>query len=35
MADLFSTLQLGDLTLSNRIWMAPLTRSRATPATDA
>ncbi|MEO7937846.1 MAG: alkene reductase [Burkholderiaceae bacterium] len=31
MSDLFSTIQLGDLTLNNRIWMAPLTRSRATP----
>ena len=31
MTDLFSPLQLGDLQLNNRIWMAPLTRSRATP----
>lgn len=29
--DLFSPLALGDLTLPNRIVMAPLTRSRATP----
>jgi 2,4-dienoyl-CoA reductase-like NADH-dependent reductase (Old Yellow Enzyme family) len=29
--DLFSPLSLGDLTLPNRIVMAPLTRSRATP----
>ena len=29
--DLFSSLNLGDLTLPNRIVMAPLTRSRATP----
>ena len=28
---LFEPIELGDLTLSNRIWMAPLTRSRATP----
>jgi 2,4-dienoyl-CoA reductase-like NADH-dependent reductase (Old Yellow Enzyme family) len=31
MTDLFSTLSLGDLVLPNRIVMAPLTRSRATP----
>ena len=30
--DLFSPLALGDLVLPNRIVMAPLTRSRATPA---
>ena len=30
MTDLFSTLQLGPLTLPNRIFMAPLTRGRAT-----
>ena len=29
--DLFSPLSLGDLVLPNRIVMAPLTRSRATP----
>jgi len=28
---LFQPLMLGGLALSNRIWMAPLTRSRATP----
>lgn len=31
MATLFDPLQLGDLTLRNRVIMAPLTRSRATP----
>ena len=31
MSNLFSPIQLGDLQLANRIWMAPLTRSRATP----
>jgi 2,4-dienoyl-CoA reductase-like NADH-dependent reductase (Old Yellow Enzyme family) len=31
MSDLFSPLSLGDLELPNRIVMAPLTRSRATP----
>ena len=30
MTDLFSPLQLGPLTLPNRIFMAPLTRGRAT-----
>jgi 2,4-dienoyl-CoA reductase-like NADH-dependent reductase (Old Yellow Enzyme family) len=30
MIDLFSPLQLGPLTLPNRIFMAPLTRGRAT-----
>ena len=29
---LFQPLRLGDLTLPNRVVMAPLTRSRATPA---
>lgn len=29
MADLFSSCQLGDLTLANRVIMAPMTRSRA------
>ena len=29
MPDLFDSLKLGDLTLPNRILMAPLTRSRA------
>ena len=29
MPDLFTPLQLGDLELTNRIWMAPLTRCRA------
>ncbi|HBG29628.1 MAG TPA: hypothetical protein DDW98_03205 [Gammaproteobacteria bacterium] len=29
--DLFTPFQLGDLTLPNRIVMAPLTRSRAQP----
>ncbi len=29
MSDLFSSFQLGDLTLNNRIFMAPLTRCRA------
>ena len=29
--DLFTPLALGDLVLPNRIVMAPLTRSRATP----
>ncbi|WP_296707374.1 alkene reductase [Rhodoblastus sp.] len=32
---LFQPYQLGDLTLANRIVMAPLTRNRATPGTDA
>ena len=32
---LFSSLQLGDLTLKNRFVMAPLTRMRATPSTLA
>jgi N-ethylmaleimide reductase len=32
---LFAPLQLGDLTLPNRIVMAPLTRNRATHGTDA
>jgi NADPH2 dehydrogenase/N-ethylmaleimide reductase len=31
MSDLFSPLSIGDLALPNRILMAPLTRSRATP----
>ena len=31
MTDLFSPLSLGDLVLPNRVIMAPLTRSRATP----
>ena len=31
MSDLFSPLAIGDLALPNRIVMAPLTRSRATP----
>ena len=31
MTDLFSPLALGELVLPNRIVMAPLTRSRATP----
>ena len=29
--DLFAPVQIGDLTLPNRIVMAPLTRSRAQP----
>ncbi|MGB2942294.1 MAG: alkene reductase, partial [Candidatus Macondimonas sp.] len=29
--DLFEPIQLGDLTLANRVVMAPLTRSRAQP----
>ncbi len=29
MSDLFTPLKVGDLTLPNRIWMSPLTRSRA------
>jgi N-ethylmaleimide reductase len=32
---LFEPYDLGDLTLANRIVMAPLTRNRATPGTDA
>ena len=32
---LFTPLQLGDISLPNRILMAPLTRCRATPGTDA
>lgn len=32
---LFQSLSLGDLVLRNRIVMAPLTRNRATPGTDA
>lgn len=32
---LFQPYELGDLTLANRIVMAPLTRNRATPGTDA
>lgn len=32
---LFQPFRLGELTLKNRIVMAPLTRSRATPGTDA
>ncbi|GAC1329971.1 MAG: alkene reductase [Beijerinckiaceae bacterium] len=32
---LFEPFRLGDLTLRNRIVMAPLTRNRATPGTDA
>jgi N-ethylmaleimide reductase len=32
---LFEPFQLGDLTLRNRVVMAPLTRNRATPGTDA
>ena len=31
MPGLFDPLKLGPLTLPNRIWMAPLTRSRAGP----
>jgi N-ethylmaleimide reductase len=33
--NLFTPLQLGELVLPNRILMAPLTRSRATPGSDA
>jgi N-ethylmaleimide reductase len=32
---LFQPYQLGDLSLANRVVMAPLTRNRATPGTDA
>jgi N-ethylmaleimide reductase len=32
---LFQSYKLGDLTLANRIVMAPLTRNRATPGSDA
>jgi N-ethylmaleimide reductase len=32
---LFQPYQFGDLTLANRVVMAPLTRNRATPGTDA
>ncbi len=35
MPTLFDPIQLGDLHLANRIVMAPLTRDRATPGTDA
>ena len=35
MATFFSSLRLGALTLPNRIIMAPLTRCRATPGTNA
>ena len=35
MPSLFDPVQLGDLHLPNRVVMAPLTRDRATPGTDA
>ena len=31
MSNLFDPLQVGELTVPNRIFMAPLTRSRAAP----
>ena len=31
MTDIFSSIALGDITLSNRIVMAPMTRDRAGP----
>ena len=34
-ADLFSPFRMGDIELSNRVVMAPLTRNRATPGADA
>ncbi|MFM2200686.1 MAG: hypothetical protein RL769_741, partial [Pseudomonadota bacterium] len=34
MTDLFSPLTIGDLTLNNRIIMAPLTRMRSTQPGD-
>jgi N-ethylmaleimide reductase len=34
-AELFQPFVLGDLTLRNRVVLAPLTRNRATPGTDA
>ena len=33
--DLFSSFRLGAIDAQNRIFMAPLTRCRATPGTDA
>ncbi|TAG49815.1 MAG: alkene reductase [Betaproteobacteria bacterium] len=35
MTTLFDPIQLGDIHCANRIFMAPLTRCRATPGTDA